>query len=83
MAGVYTATDNAFGVWRAPANVSLNAVVSPILEISDAQQADMNGAVDGMAVNADSHVHRARTAWVHGRWTATARTGVTSTSGAH
>ena len=32
--------------------MSLNAVVSPILEISDAQQADMNVPLDGMAVNA-------------------------------
>ena len=29
MAGVYTAVDSARGVWKAPANVSLNSVTAP------------------------------------------------------
>jgi hypothetical protein len=53
MAGVYTAIDNSRGVWKAPANVSLNAVVAPTVSLSDQGQADLNiDAVTGKSVNA-------------------------------
>ena len=52
MAGVYTAVDNSEGVWRAPANVSLNAVVSPAVALTDMEQEDLNVPLDGKAVNA-------------------------------
>ncbi|MEZ4702530.1 MAG: phage tail sheath C-terminal domain-containing protein [Rhodothermales bacterium] len=53
MAGLYTMVDNSRGVWKAPANVSLNAVVSPAVAISQAEQEDLNvDPVSGKSVNA-------------------------------
>jgi len=52
MAGIYTRTDSDRGVWKAPVNTAMNAVISPTVEITDDQQADMNGPLDGKAVNA-------------------------------
>ncbi|MXS82901.1 phage tail sheath family protein [Nitrosomonas oligotropha] len=52
MAGVYTMVDNSRGVWKAPANVSLNAVVSPAVEITNAQQEDLNVTTAGKSINA-------------------------------
>ncbi|PSJ18970.1 phage tail sheath family protein [Nitrosomonas supralitoralis] len=52
MAGVYTTTDNSRGVWKAPANVSLNAVISPSVEITHAQQEDLNVTTAGKSINA-------------------------------
>lgn len=52
MAGVYTMVDNSRGVWKAPANVSLNAVVSPAVEITHAQQEDLNVTIAGKSINA-------------------------------
>lgn len=40
MAGIYTAVDNSRGVWKAPANVSLNAVISPVYNFTDAEQGE-------------------------------------------
>ncbi|MFT4925256.1 MAG: phage tail sheath protein FI [Phenylobacterium sp.] len=52
MAGIYTMVDNARGVWKAPANVSLNAVVSPAVNISHDEQEDLNVSTQGKSVNA-------------------------------
>jgi phage tail sheath protein FI len=52
MAGVYTMVDNARGVWKAPANVSLNGVISPAVTISNDDQEDLNIPTQGKAVNA-------------------------------
>ncbi len=52
MAGVYTMVDNSRGVWKAPANVSLNAVISPSVEITHAQQEDLNVTTAGKSINA-------------------------------
>ncbi|MCH8987725.1 MAG: phage tail sheath family protein [Chloroflexi bacterium] len=52
IAGVYTAVDNARGVWKAPANVSLNAVVSPSVNITHDDQEDLNVTVQGKSINA-------------------------------
>ena len=52
MAGVYTAVDNARGVWKAPANVSLNSVISPAVNISHDDQQDLNVTTEGKSINA-------------------------------
>jgi hypothetical protein len=52
MAGLYAMVDNSRGVWKAPANVAVNAVVRPAVTISDADQEDLNTPVDGKSVNA-------------------------------
>lgn len=52
MAGIYTMVDNARGVWKAPANVSLNAVVSPAVTISHEDQEELNVTTQGKSINA-------------------------------
>ncbi|VVD60472.1 phage tail sheath family protein [Pandoraea anhela] len=52
MAGLYTLVDNTRGVWKAPANISLNGVVSPCVNISNADQEDLNVPTSGKSVNA-------------------------------
>jgi len=52
MAGVYTMVDNTQGVWKAPANVSLNSVVSPSVQITNDDQEDLNVTVQGKSINA-------------------------------
>ena len=52
MAGVYTMVDNSRGVWKAPANVSLNAVVSPAVNITHDDQEDLNVTIQGKSINA-------------------------------
>ncbi|ODP32941.1 phage tail sheath C-terminal domain-containing protein [Pandoraea sp. ISTKB] len=52
MAGLYTLVDNTRGVWKAPANISLNGVVSPSVNISNADQEDLNVPTTGKSVNA-------------------------------
>lgn len=42
VAGAYAKTDNDRGVWKAPANVSLNSVNSPVLKVTNAQNGAMN-----------------------------------------
>jgi len=52
MAGVYTMVDNTRGVWKAPANVSLNSVVKPAVSISHDEQEDLNVTTQGKSINA-------------------------------
>lgn len=52
MAGLYTMVDNARGVWKAPANVSVNAVTAPSVEITHAAQEDLNVHTSGKSINA-------------------------------
>lgn len=53
VAGVYAATDNSRGVWKAPANVGLSAVVRPCVEMSNGDQDVMNiDPTAGLSVNA-------------------------------
>lgn len=52
MAGVYTMVDNTRGVWKAPANVSLNGVIRPAVNISHDEQEDLNVHSTGKSVNA-------------------------------
>ena len=53
IAGIYARTDNSRGVWKAPANVSLNWVASLTKQITDDEQSNLN--VDqtyGKSINA-------------------------------
>jgi hypothetical protein len=52
MAGIYTMVDNSRGVWKAPANVSLSAVVSPTVNITHDDQEDLNVTPMGKSINA-------------------------------
>jgi phage tail sheath protein FI len=53
IAGVYASVDNARGVWKAPANVSLNFVRSTNMTITQDDQKDMNIDVNaGKSINA-------------------------------
>lgn len=53
VAGCISAVDGSEGVWKAPANISLNAVQSAVLNINDDLQSNMNiDAVTGKSVNA-------------------------------
>lgn len=52
MAGIYTMVDNTRGVWKAPANVSLNGVVSPAVNITHDDQEDLNVTTQGKSINA-------------------------------
>lgn len=51
MAGIYTMVDHNRGVWKAPANVSLNYVDSPAEDLDDDEQANLNAPMNGKAVN--------------------------------
>jgi len=42
VAGVYAKTDRERGVWKAPANVSLSAVIAPTTKITSADQENLN-----------------------------------------
>ena len=52
MAGIYTAVDSSRGVWKAPANVSMNSVVSPTVKIGHDDQEDLNVTPQGKSINA-------------------------------
>ena len=53
MVGLYASVDASRGVWKAPANVSMDLVVRPMLKITDDQQESLNVDVDfGKSVNA-------------------------------
>jgi phage tail sheath protein FI len=47
MAGLYTRTDKARGVWVAPANQNLNSVIAPSIRITHEDQESLN--VDGLS----------------------------------
>lgn len=52
MAGVYTTVDNNRGVWKAPANVSLNNINAPSVLINDIDQQSLNIDVNfGKSIN--------------------------------
>lgn len=53
IAGIYVSVDNSRGVWKSPANVALNSVIKPTVEITDQQQSDLNvDSVGGKSINA-------------------------------
>ncbi len=52
MAGIYAQTDASRGVWKSPANVSINGIVGLTDDINDADQQDMNIHESGKSINA-------------------------------
>lgn len=50
--GQYARTDNARGVWKAPANVALASVIKSVLKITADQQAQLNVDTSGKSINA-------------------------------
>ncbi|MEO9805873.1 MAG: phage tail sheath C-terminal domain-containing protein [Reichenbachiella sp.] len=52
IAGVYARVDSNRGVWKAPANVSLNNVVKPSIKISHLDQENLNVHTTGKSINA-------------------------------
>jgi phage tail sheath protein FI len=53
VAGIYARVDNARGVWKAPANESINSIFGPVVQITADQQSGLNvDAVAGKSVNA-------------------------------
>lgn len=53
MAGIYARVDRNNGVWKAPANVGLNYVIRPSVQVTHEEQADMNvDTVAGKSINA-------------------------------
>jgi len=53
VAGIYAKVDTTRGVWKAPANMSLNAVIGPAFKIDRAAQDDLNVDVTaGKSINA-------------------------------
>ena len=51
MAGIYTAVDNQIGVWKSPANVGFNSVVTPVVKMTNDDQEDLNISPTGKSVN--------------------------------
>jgi Bacteriophage tail sheath protein len=52
IAGVYASVDRDRGVWKAPANVSLSAVVKPSFKLNDKEQENLNVSDTGKSINA-------------------------------
>ncbi|MDZ7605385.1 MAG: phage tail sheath subtilisin-like domain-containing protein [Cyclobacteriaceae bacterium] len=52
IAGVISMVDNSRGVWKSPANVSINQVISPAINITNIDQEDINVPADGKSINA-------------------------------
>lgn len=52
MAGIYTMVDNTRGVWKAPANVSVNYVIRPEVNLNNREQEELNVPANGKAINA-------------------------------
>ena len=51
MAGIYSATDRTSGVWKAPANIRLQATLGPVVEIDDHDQEELNVHPTGKSIN--------------------------------
>ncbi|NAS14310.1 phage tail sheath family protein [Poritiphilus flavus] len=52
IAGVYAAVDSSRGVWKAPANVSLNLVKKPTVHLENVEQDGLNVSDTGKSINA-------------------------------
>lgn len=52
IAGIYAATDNSRGVWKAPANMTVADVIEPTVKISEEDQRDLNVHDTGKSINA-------------------------------
>ena len=51
MAGIFTLNDRTVGVWNAPANLAVASTTSPTVNLSDAQQGEVNVPLNGKAVD--------------------------------
>lgn len=51
IAGIYTAIDHSRGVWKAPANISLQPVVIPAVDISSDMQEQLFTDASGIGIN--------------------------------
>lgn len=51
IAGVYASIDNTRGVWKSPANFSLNFIIDPTIRIDDRDQDDLNVHTTGKSIN--------------------------------
>jgi phage tail sheath protein FI len=51
IAGIYAHVDSNLGVWKAPANISLNAVNAPTINVSHAEQEGLNVDATGKSIN--------------------------------
>lgn len=50
--GVYAATDRTRGVWKAPANISLNNVLEPLVKLDNAHQDELStDVIEGKSIN--------------------------------
>lgn len=53
MAGIFTTVDDSRGVWKSPANISLNSVIKPSANITHDEQENLNvDATSGKSINA-------------------------------
>jgi len=52
MAGAYSMVDNSINVGKSPANISLGSVISPMVNINEENQEDLNTPLNGKAINA-------------------------------
>ena len=52
MAGIYAAVDSTRGVWKAPANVSVNLVKKPTVHLENVEQDGLNVSDTGKSINA-------------------------------
>lgn len=55
IAGIYAFVDSARGVWKAPANISINGITGLTEDISFDEQADLNVHHSGKSINAIRH----------------------------
>lgn len=51
MAGIWAYNDSIRGVWNAPANLSLNQVTAPMVDLTDEEQGDFNVPLNGNAID--------------------------------
>jgi len=52
IAGAYVSVDRERGIWKAPANISLQAVVAPVLQVTTEDQEGLNLDSTGKSINA-------------------------------
>lgn len=51
IAGIYCKTDRERGVWKSPANVAVMGITKPLVEVSNAEQNDLNIHESGKSIN--------------------------------
>jgi phage tail sheath protein FI len=52
IAGAYASVDRERGIWKAPANISLQAVVAPVIQVTSEDQEGLNIDSTGKSINA-------------------------------